>query len=436
MEQRQEILSSLSDAELEALLHTWGFWARSNQLEPAGFWEIWLILAGRGFGKTRTGAETVRGRVEANKAGRIALIAPTAADARDVMVEGESGILAVSPKWFRPIYEPSKRRLTWPNGAVATTYSADEPERLRGPQHDFAWFDEFCAWRYIQEAYDMAMFGLRLGDNPQAVVTTTPKPVAMLRQLRRQPGTITTNGSTYDNALNLAKSFVNNIIKKYENTRLGQQEILGIELNDTPGALWNAARLEILRLRFVDLPAIKKIVVGVDPNGGGEGENAAETGIIVGARGINDHFIALDDYSTDGTPEQWASAVVKACKDYKTNDVIVEVNHGGLMCVSVLRAHPEGKTLNIRMVRASTGKQARAEPVSMLYEQGRGNHLGNLGMLESQMTTWVPNSGMKSPDRLDALVWACAGLFEDIFEEATKRPGSIKRRNYLNQEED
>jgi phage terminase large subunit-like protein len=234
---RRELAAALSPADARALLYDWPFWARPAQLPPQGNWRIWLLLAGRGFGKTRTGAELIRARVAASTARRLALVAPTAADARNVMVEGESGILAISPPWDRPRYEPSKRRLTWPNGAIATLYSADEPERLRGPQHDATWCDELASWRY-PEAWDMLMFGMRLGPDPRAVVTTTPRPTKLIRTLIADPTAVVTRGSTYENRANLAPAFLDQIIRKYEGTRLGRQEIEAELLDDVPGALW------------------------------------------------------------------------------------------------------------------------------------------------------------------------------------------------------
>ena len=242
----ENLAAALSPAEARALLYDWSFWARPEQLPPPGDWRVWLLLAGRGFGKTRTGAELIRARVAARTARRIALVAPTAADARDVMVEGESGILAISPPWDRPRYEPSKRRLTWPNGAVATLFSADEPERLRGPQHDAAWCDELGSWRY-PEAWDMLMFGLRLGPDPRVVVTTTPRPTKLIRALLADPTAVVTRGSTYENRANLAPAFLDQIIRKYEGTRLGRQELDAELLDDVPGALWTRGIIEAAR---------------------------------------------------------------------------------------------------------------------------------------------------------------------------------------------
>ncbi len=259
---KNRLVTELSLAEVRALFYDWQFWARHNQLPPEGDWRVWLLLAGRGFGKTRTGAELMRARVTARTARLVALVAPTAADARNVMVEGESGILAISPPWDRPRYEPSKRRLIWDNGAVATLYSADEPERLRGPQHDTAWCDELASWRY-PEAWDMLMFGLRLGVDPRIVVTTTPRPTKLLRELTADQTVALTHGTTYENRANLAPHFIEQIVRKYEGTRLGRQEIDAEMLDDVPGGLWSRVMVEAARARSA--PALIRIVVSIDP---------------------------------------------------------------------------------------------------------------------------------------------------------------------------
>lgn len=249
-ESRLKLINDLSDEEALVLLYDWTVWARPKQLAPDGDWDIWLVLAGRGFGKTRCGAEWVRQKAEAYPDARIALLAPTAADARDVMVEGESGIMNICPPHNMPIYEPSKRRITWPNGAMAVTYSADEPERLRGPQHTHMWADELAAWRY-RDTWDMAMMGLRLGDKPQAIVTTTPKPVPLLLELMKQKNIEITRGSTFDNAANLAPQYLKQIKEKYEGTRLGRQELYAEVLEDIEGAMWNRKLIQYKALQVV-----------------------------------------------------------------------------------------------------------------------------------------------------------------------------------------
>ena len=365
-----------------------------------------MLMAGRGFGKTRSGAEYVNEKVKAGKARRVALIGPTAADVRDVMVEGESGILACSPLKFRPDYEPSKRRLTWPNGAIATLYSAEEPDRLRGPQHDLIWADEPAAWKY-SETWDMAMFGLRLGEDPRVVATTTPRPTPLIKDLVKDPTTTITRGSTYENQENLAPAFLEKIVKKYEGTRLGRQELNAEILDDNPGALWQRDVIENLRVNTA--PQLTRIVVGVDPAVSG-GEEADETGIITAGIAATGHVYVLNDSTLQGSPLDWARAVVRVFHAKKADRVIGEVNNGGDLVEVNLRT--VDRTIPFRAVHASRGKAIRAEPISALYEQGRVHHVGTFPQLEDQLCEWVPNDPhQRSPDdRLDALVWAITEL--------------------------
>src|SRR5229473_8702547 len=290
---RNKLIDSLPQEQALLLKHDWPYRARPAQKPPPGDWRVWLLLAGRGFGKTRTGAELVRARVGAHTARRIALVAPTEADARDVMVEGESGLLAIAPAADRPLYEPSKRRLTWPNGAVATTYSADEPERLRGPQHDFAWCDELAAWRY-SEAWDMLMFGLRLGSDPRAIVTTTPRPTKPIRALLADPKVVVSHGTTAENRANLAPAFLDQIVRRYQGTRLGRQELDAEILDDMPGGLWQRGIIEATRTSA--LPELSRVVVAIDPAVSAS-EAADETGIVAGWRDANGHGYVLADAS-------------------------------------------------------------------------------------------------------------------------------------------
>ncbi len=334
---------------------------------------------------------------------RVALVAPTAADARDVMVEGESGILACSPPSFRPNYEPSKRRLTWPNGAMATTYSADEPDRLRGPQHDLAWADELAAWKQ-PDTWDMLQFGLRLGKDPRCIVTTTPRPVRLVRELMQSATTAITRGTTYENRDNLAPAFFERIVAKYEGTRLGRQELNAELLEDNPFALWQ--RNQIDALRVATHPSLTRIVVGVDPQAG-DGENAAETGIVVAGIGDDGHGYVLADRTVRASPDAWARAAVNAYQEWKADRIVAEVNQGGAMVEHTLRTVQ--RNIPYTGVRASRGKQVRAEPVAALYEQGRVHHVGAFPDLEDQLVNWVPGAE-DSPDRLDALVWAITEL--------------------------
>jgi len=408
-------LARLTDQEAEEILYDWSLWARPQQRMPEADWQTWLILAGRGWGKTRVGAEAVRHKVETGQASRVALVAATSADARDVMVEGESGILAISPPWNMPKYEPSKRRLTWPNGAIATTYSADEPNRLRGPQHDFAWADELAAWRFDRDAWDNLMFGLRLGNDPRSVVTTTPRPTPLIRELVKEPGTLLTRGSTYDNRANLAPAFFRRIIGKYEGTRLGRQELNAEILDDVVGALWTLKVIE--EHRVTTAPELTRIVVAIDP-AVSKGDESNETGIIVAGIAGNEHAYILEDLSIRGSPNEWAQAAVTAYRRYQADRIVAEVNQGGDMVESIIRGID--RNIPYEGVRATRGKAIRAEPVSALYERGRVHHVGVHAQLEDQMTNWTPASGEASPDRLDALVWAATSLMDldDVFEPA------------------
>ena len=411
--ERDRILTSLTDEEAQLLLWDWRFWARPDQLPPEGPWDTWLILTGRGWGKTRTGAEWVRAGVERGEFRRVALVAATAADARDVMVEGPSGILACSPPWNRPDYEPSKRRLTWPNGAIAITYSADEPRRLRGPQHDAAWADELAAWRF-EDAWDQLQFGLRMGQRPQVVVTTTPRPIPLIRDLISDPTTRVTRGTLFDNLANLAPSAVAKLRRKYEGTRLGRQELNGEVLDDTPGALWTLGQIDALRV--VQAPALSRIVVAIDPAVTSH-QDSDETGIVVAGLGARDrHGYALEDASqTQASPDAWMRVAVEAYHRWQADRIVAEVNNGGDLVESLLRT--VDPNVPFTAVRASRGKQTRAEPVAALYEQGRIHHVGNLSALEDQMTTWAPALAAQSPDRMDALVWALTELMLSEIEQ-------------------
>jgi phage terminase large subunit-like protein len=401
-------LDALSEGEVSALSHDWKFWARDSQLPPAGDWRVWLLLAGRGFGKTRSGAEYVRACVESNSAKRVALVAPTAADARDVMVEGESGLLAVASPDYRPLYEPSRRRISWPNGAVATCFSADEPERLRGPQHDLAWCDELAAWRYA-EAWDNLMLGLRLGPDPRAVVTTTPKPIKLLRDLLALDGVFVTRGSTFENRENLAPAFLDSVVKRYQGTRLGRQELEAELLEDVPGALWTRAMIESSRVK--ETPEMHRVVVAIDP-AASAGPGADETGIIVAGLGHDGQAYVLDDLSGRYSPRDWAARAVAALKRHQGDRIVAEINNGGEMVEATLRA--VDSNASFKALRASRGKAIRAEPVAALYEQGRVRHVGAFPALEDQLCAFTADFDRAragySPDRLDALVWAVSEL--------------------------
>ena len=402
---RAKILAEFTARERAALASAWPVWARPEQLQPAGTWRTWLILAGRGWGKSRTGAEWVRAQVKAGLAGRIALVARTTPDVRDVIVEGESGILAISPKDERPIWEPSRRRLTWPNGAQATTYSADEPDQLRGPQHDGAWADEIAAWRY-PETWDQLRFGLRLGAHPRVVVTTTPRPTKIIRDLIASPDTVVTRGRTRDNVANLAPGVVAELERRYAGSRLGRQELDGEVLDDSAGALWRWTWIDAARV--AKAPDLRRIVVAVDP-ATTSGEESDETGIVVAGIGYDGRGYILADESGRYRPEEWARKVASAYHAHKADAVIAESNQGGDMVGAVLRAYGSAG-LPVRTVHAKRGKATRAEPVAVLYEQARVSHVGSLARLEDQLTTWDPGASGASPDRLDALVYAVTDL--------------------------
>jgi len=393
---------TLSDEARSAFAYTWEFWARPEQLPPAGNWRIWLILAGRGWGKTRCLSEWVRAQIEAGH-GRGGLIARTSADARDVMVEGESGLLAVCPPWNRPTYEPSKRRMTWPNGALVTLYTAEEADTLRGPQHSFLGCDELATWTG-RDAWDQAQFGLRLGANPRIAIGTTPRPTPLVKELVARPDVHVTKGSTWDNAANLPSGFLQQLRDRYEGTRLGRQEIDAEILLDVPGALWSWQSIDSGRVKVA--PELKRIVVAIDP-AVTSGEDSDETGIIVAGVDREDHFYVVQDASMKGTPNEWASRAIGLYREYKADRIVAERNQGGDLIESMLRSMD--RNIAFASVHATRGKYVRAEPVSALYERGRAHHVGKFPQLEEQMLAFLPDMP-KSPDRVDALCWAAHQL--------------------------
>jgi phage terminase large subunit-like protein len=410
--EREQLLGSLSEQEMRLLEYDWHFWRRPKQTPPPWDWLVWLLLTGRGFGKSWTGANWILEQAR-NGSRHLALIGRTAADVRDVQIEGPSGVMSLAPPWFRPKYEPSKRRVTFPNGATATAFSSEEPSLLRGPQHEKVWADEVASWRYVEETWDNMMLGLRLGMRPQVVATTTPRPIKLIKSLiadSRKPNKAdrtvhVTTGSTYENLANLAPSVRQLILSKYEGTRLGRQEIHGALLEDAPGALWKRELIDKLRVSRADVPALRRVIVAVDP-AVSSNKNSNETGIIVAGLGENDHGYILGDHSLLGTPNDWAKAVCWAYANYLGDRVVGEVNNGGdLVEVNVRTVDP---SIPYKAVRASRGKYTRAEPVASLYEQEKVHHVGLFSELEDQMCTWEP--GEDSPDRMDASVWALTEL--------------------------
>lgn len=391
----------------------WLATARPEQIAPDGDWLTWVILAGRGWGKTRTGAEDAAWAGMANPGWRIAVVAPTSADARDTCIEGDSGLINVLPRDAVQTWNRSLGELILVNGTRYKTFSADEPERLRGPQHHRAWADELAAWRY-PEAWDQLMFGLRLGDHPQAVVTTTPKPTPLVKALVAAKTSHLTRGSTFDNAANLAPSALAMLREKYEGTRLGRQELEAEILGDLPGALWSLANLDAYRLR--EAPEMGRIVVAVDPAVTAT-EASDEHGIIVA--GIADkRGIVLEDASLAGSPNEWAKRAVSLYRSWNADAIVIEVNQGGDMVAHTIRTIDPN--VKIKEVRASRGKHVRAEPIAALYEQGRVAHVGSFPALESQMTQMTTSGfeGAGSPDRVDALVWAMTDLFPAMTQRA------------------
>jgi len=408
------IWESLPPDSREAYAYSWCKVARPKQLAPPGNWRVWSVRAGRGWGKTRTGAEWMREGAESGQCGRMAFVGATAADTRDVMVEGPSGILEISPNHWRPTYEPSKRRLTWPNGAVGTLYSAEEPDRLRGPQHDRAWADELAAWAALEDTWDMLQFGLRVGENPQVIVTSTPRGLPFLRKLEAEPTTVTTRGSTWENADNLAPPFLDAIRKKYEGTRLGRQEIDAEILDDNPGALWKRALIDAARVDRV--PQLSRIVICWDPATTSDATSDEHGILAVGAgmcscQGKPDlHGFVLEDGSAILTPRESCDRVAGMYERRRANTVIGETNQGGDFLEALLRSTDEGKRLAYRGVHAKDGKRLRAEPVASLYEQGRVHHVGGFPKLEDEMVTWDPLNQIESPNRVDALVHGLTDL--------------------------
>lgn len=391
------ILAQFTPDELALLATSWDCFARPEQLAPAWPWDYWLLLGGRGAGKTRPSAEQVHQWAE--QPVYIALVGETAAEVRDVMIEGVSGLLLTAKPWNPCTYYPSKRRVVWKSGAWATTYSGDAPDQLRGPNAHYAWVDELAKFKYPQETWDNLELILRAGTHPQGIVSTTPRPIPIVKTLLADTEHVALSRySTYTNWANLATSFIERVVRRYEGTRLGRQELHAEVLGDTPGALWNRTLIE--QNRVTKHPPLRRIVVAIDP-----GHDAGIVAMGIDAQGVG---YVLEDLSVSGSPTDWAKQAVAGYHRLKADRLVAEHNHGGEMVFTTIQTVDE--TVIPKMVWASKGKYARAEPVSALSEQGRIKHVGMCAGLEDELVDWVPDEGMPSPNRLDAFVWAATEL--------------------------
>ncbi|PJI92159.1 phage terminase large subunit-like protein [Yoonia maricola] len=430
---QRQFLETLTPEQLASLPYLFDFWAMPHQIAPSGDWRTWVILGGRGAGKTRAGAEWVRKMVEGavphapGTARRVALVGETMDQAREVMVFGDSGILSVCPPDRRPQWIAGRRLLIWPNGAEAQVFSAHDPDSLRGPQFDAVWADELAKWRKAEEAWDMLQFALRLGDRPRACVTTTPRKSQMLRDLLELDTTVNTHAPTQANRANLATSFLKEIEVRYGGTSLGRQEMEGLMLTEVEGALWTDA--DLARCQVAEAPPLNRIVVAIDPPGTSHAGSDACGIIVAGISMQGDvcdwHAVVLEDASMSAArPTAWAEAAIAAMRRHGADRLVAEVNQGGDMVEAVLRG--VDAMVPYRSVHATKGKVARAEPVAALYEQGRVSHVRGLSDLEDQMAQMTSRGfeGTGSPDRVDALVWA---LYDLMIEPAAKwRKPSIR----------
>ena len=400
---------SLSSDPQVRFRYRWPLIARHNQRPPDGLWTAWMLLAGRGFGKTRAGAEWVRAQVESGRAGRIALVARTPAEIRNTMVEGPSGLLSICPPWAMPEYETTNKKLIWPNGATAFIYSSYEPDQLRGQQFEAAWCDELASWKYPRDTWDTLAFTLRFGADPRIVVTTTPKPLALLKELVARPDIIVTRGTTYDNEDNMPHSFFSHIRSRYEGTKIGRQEIHADLIDQSEDALWEREWIDDSRVETAP-DSLAQVVVAIDPSVTSN-PRSSETGIVVAGVDSENHCYVLADGSERMSPNKWAERAMSLYDRYSADRIVGEVNNGGDLVQEVLRTASGAGTFSFRAVTASRGKYARAEPIAALYEQGKVHHVGTFPDLEDQMCTWTPNGSYEiSPDRIDALVWAITHL--------------------------
>ncbi len=404
----ERLLRYWSASQLLASLNDWQCWGRSAQLPPDGVWRTWVFLGGRGAGKTRAGAEWVNAQARYGRAGRIALIGPTFHDVREVMIEGHSGLRSLGSK--RPVYEASRRRVLWANGAQAHAFSAEDPESLRGPQFDAAWADELCFWSHAEETLSALEHGLRLGTKPRIMITTTPRPMRALQRLMGAPDTAVTRSTTWDNKLNVAPDFIKSLNERWAGTARHRQELLGELIEDLEGALWSRSDIESLRMS--ERPSLDRVVVAVDPPAG-VGPSAATCGIVAAgawSEGGQRRAVVLADASVQGVaPNVWAGRAGELARSVGAEAIVAEANNGGEMVRAVLKAAAPDAV--VRLVRASDGKRARAEPIAALYAQRRVRHGGAFPALEDQMCAFGAEGFSESPDRVDALVWALTDLF-------------------------
>jgi phage terminase large subunit-like protein len=405
-------IQSLTEEKKKFLLHNWRTWARPKQLPPEGDWGTWMILAGRGFGKTRAGSGWVHERAMEYPGRWIALVAKTPADARDYMIEGPGGLLRNTPPDQRPKFEPSKRRLTWENGSWATVYSDEEPDQTRGYSGDTAWIDELAKFRNARETWDNLSFGMREAstDRPRRLVTTTPRPIPIIRELIKLPTTRTVVGTSHENRVNLDPTWYEETVLSYEGTRIGRQEVLAEILDDFPGALWTRTMLDDAKVPASGVGDLERVVVAIDPSGTKGEDNGDSVGIVVAGKGVDGFGYVLADRTCSLSPEGWGRRAVEAYHEFKADRIVAEKNFGGDMVRFVVQA--ADRNVAYEDVTASRGKVVRAEPIAALYEQERIKHAGLFPELEDQMAAFTRSGymGDKSPDRVDALVWALSDL--------------------------
>jgi len=397
-------LRELEEKERLSSSYDWLKIARPKQLMPKGEWSMWMLLSGRGFGKTKALTESTRVLINQGRAKRIAIAARTPADGRDVLIEGVSGFMSIFPPWERPLYEPSKSRITFQNGAIGYLYSSENPDKARGPEHDLVVADELAAWKYI-ELWDNLMLGLRQGE-AKTIIATTPRPTSLIKALVADDNVIKVTGSTFENKQNLSEHYLSFIKDKYEGTRLGRQELYAEILSDTPGALWKISNIDKIRLKNIP-EGICRIVIAVDP-AVTSNKFSDETGIVVCAKDNDSKGYILKDSSMNGTPNEWASEAIRLYHFYNASAIIAEKNNGGEMITQIIKSLDS--SVNVELVWASVGKRTRAEPVSALYEQGKVYHIGQFDKLEDEMCTWDAGVDKASPNRMDAMVWGFTKL--------------------------